>query len=685
MIRILHRTIFYIICLFLCGNVSAGDGVRLLSRPTQDSILLRWAPTDKQTWDLGNQYGYTVERYTILREGKLVEGRPYRLLTAVSLKPAPLSEWERYGDDNNVAAAAQCIFDEGESLPLITPRAIERRYRQEQNRFSMALFAADRSVLAARLSGLYLADKDAAKDEKYLYKVYIPLPDSVSAGLPAPLDTAFAFTGISEYQPLPKPLELKARWEDRKVRLSWNILYLGHVYNSYIVEKSPDGRHYIPATGNAFVQAADEDVSPEYAYRTDSLDNNETTWYYRIRGVNAFGETGPPSDSVAGQGRIPLIVPPVIYDKGVIRNREVFLAWTYPQEMDEYISGFRIYHSSKPTGPKEKIYESKSPQERIFTDRNPDLTNYYVISVFDGETERFSSNVTYAELIDSVPPAKPAGLWGDIDSTGIVRIRWNRNMEKDLDGYRVYRSNRPGFEFQLVSPAVVKDTLFRDSVQLKTLTKQVFYRLKAVDLRQNHSEFSEILELRRPDIIPPVAPRIKSIEQQKGKLLISWINSSSEDVVKHHIYRKEKSDSVFILLASIDKKTGTQSTYTDNSVEAGETYIYQMKAEDDSKLLSPPSRPVLQKAPGEIAEKIQLKKREKEDSIQLSWTVKSKKKVARILIYKATGDNPLQLYTNTTEDTFTDALPAPGTTVKYRIKAVYVDESASGLSNEVKN
>lgn len=668
----------FVIGCFYGSALAEEAGVKLLCRPLRDSIMLRWAPTDKQTWDLGNKYGYTVERYTILRKGQLTDDRERIVLTAVPQKPAPLEEWERYEDDKYVATAAQCIFEREEGLPAINPVAVARRYRQEQNRFTFAMYAADQSVLAARLSGLFLVDKTAQPDEKYLYRAYIALPDTLP-----PLDTAFVFTGRSEYQPLPPPIELAAQWEDKKVTLSWNIFFQSHIYNSYVLEKSSDGKHYEPVSDNAMVQLADPDVSPMYAFKTDSLNDNETEWYYRLRGVNAFGELGPPGDSVAGHGRIPITDAPMIINKEVVNNAEVYLSWSYPQEMNRYISGFRLYRSSNPAGMKQKIYESKTPAERAFTDISPDLTNYYAISVFNNETEKISSNITYAELIDSVPPLKPSGFAGRIDSTGKVWLSWAPNKDKDIDGYRVYRSNRPDVEFLLVTPAVIKPPFYTDSVTLNTLTKQVYYRLRAIDLRQNQSEFSDILEVARPDIIPPVAPVIKSVEAQKGALLITWINSSSVDVVRHHIYRKQKGDTTFHRLASINRKPEKQSSYADRTIEPGETYIYQMKAEDNSQLYSAPSPPVQQKALGGLVEQVLLKKREHPDRVVLHWEIKSKKTVERVLIYKAADDAALQLYNNATENSYTDDTISPDNTYRYRIKAVYVDGTSSALSNEV--
>jgi fibronectin type 3 domain-containing protein len=668
----------FILCCFY-GNTFAGEpGVQLLCRPVHDSILLRWAPAGKQVWDLGNQYGYMVERHTILRNGKLLEKAERTLLTGTPQKPAPLQAWEPYMDDKYVATAAQCIFGEAEGLPPVSPVTVAKRYEQEQNRFSLALYAADQSVLTARLSGLYFADKTAVMDEKYLYTVFIPLPDTLPA-----LDTAFRFTGLSEYQPLPQPIDFSATWGDNKVALSWNIFYLKEVYNSYVVEKSQDGKHYVPISDNAIVQLSDATISPEHAYRTDSLNDNATTWYYRVRGINAFGETGPASDSVVGHGRIPITHAPEIIKKEVRHNREVYFEWGYPEEMNAYITGFRVYRSPQPAGIKQKVYESKTAAERTFTDTAPDITNYYAISVFDSKTEKFSANSTYVELIDSIPPAVPAGLAGKIDSSGKVLLTWNSNEDRDMDGYRIYRSNHPEFEFLLISPVVIKDTSFMDSVQLHTLTKHVYYRLKAIDLRQNQSAFSPILELKRPDIIPPVSPAIKSIDEQKDALLITWISSTSEDVIRHHIYRKEKNDTLFQLLASIDRKPGNLPVYADKSIEPGITYIYQITAEDDSGLSSPPSSPVQKKAPGDKLENIVLKSQERAGSVTLSWSITSKKKVRQVIIYKASGDAPLQIAGHSTKDHYIDTDVAPEQTFRYRIKALYDDESSSVLSNEV--
>ncbi|MDR1668160.1 MAG: hypothetical protein LBS03_10810 [Bacteroidales bacterium] len=679
--------IFKYLTAFLCclpSLVTHGQdrNIALLCSPRPDSILLRWAPADVATWRLGNRYGYAVERYTLLRDGVPTEAMDAVSLTPQPLVPRPPEEWERWEDDRYVSIAAECIFNRDTLLTGGNPHLIARRFREEQNRFAFALYAADRSVKVARLSGLYLTDKTPQQNEKYLYRVYIPVPASDT--LSAPSDTAFAFTGISEYRPLPPPFDLKAQWNDRKVELSWDILYLNHIYNSYIVEKSTDGKTFLPLSDNAIVQLADKGITPRRAYKTDTLENNTANYYYRIRGINAFGETGPAGDTVSGKGRLPVTNAPVITGNEVLDNRKVLLQWQYPEEMNAYVTGFKIYRSPKPEGVKDLLYQTNIPSARSFTDERPGLTNYYGISVFNdiGE-EALSPLVAYAELVDSIPPAPPLALTGSIDSVGHVFIRWARNTEPDMEGYRVYKANRPDFEFMPAHPAALTDTVFADSVNIRTLDTKAYYKVRSIDLRQNQSAFSELLTLDKPDIIPPVSPVIKGIDATAKGIALNWVNSTSTDVARHHVYRQTAGDTSYLPLAAIACGGEAFSSYTDATVQPGTTYRYRVAAEDRSGLFSPHSIPVQAKAPAAGSESIRLKARRESDKTTLNWMIAADKKVIRVLVYRKTGDAPMQLLGNSTGDSYTDSAPHPGETRTYRIKAVYDDESTSPLSNPV--
>ncbi len=680
MLKIVQNISIFFLLEFALTLQAQQPNIALLCSPRHDSILLRWAPANTQTWRLGNEYGYVVKRYTVLKDKKVPKEITEVQLNQTPLKPQPIRAWEKYADDKYVAIAGECIFgSEFKDIPTAgNPHVAYKKYQEETHRFSFAVYAADQSVTAAGLSGLYLADKTALPDEKYLYRVYINCPDSLAT------DTAFSFTGLSEYQPLPEPLEFKAEWGDKKVTLSWNILYQNHIYNSYFLEKSLDkGKTYTRIGENNIVQLADKGVSPDLMYKTDSLPNNTTLVYYRVRGISAFGETGPPSDSVFGIGKLPIINAPMITGYELIGNKLIRLAWDYPSEMNQSITGFKIYRSAKPEGKKKLVYYGKEPQQREFIDSTAGFTNYYLISVYNENTEKLSPIKTYAERVDSFPPVPPQYLSGQIDTAGKVTLRWHKNTDEDMEGYRVYMSNSPEFEFLLVTPAVIMDTVYTDTINLYTLTKNIYYKVKAVDVRQNQSDFSVLLTLKKPDKVAPVSPVIKNVADKGGNPELTWVNSSSNDVVYHHIYRKTRIDSTFQRVATIEKTNELKSVYTDKNLEPGKEYIYYVAAEDENGLLSPPSNTGYFKTPSDISESIKLKKKEYTDNVELTWSIKSEKKVQRVVVYRSVDEEPMRLYGNSETGSYTDTKLSIETTYNYCIKVIYSDGSSSGLSNTV--
>jgi len=665
--------------LFIHNIYAQKNSVKLIASPRKDSVLLRWAPANSKTWRLGNKYGYSVKRYTLLKGKKIPKIIPHTILNKEPLKPADIKEWEKYADDKYIAVAADCIFGSvfKEASVSGNPFVAYKKYKEEKHRFSFALYAADQSVRTAKMSGLYFADKTAKQNEKYLYKVYINTPDSVA------VDTASFFTGLSEYQALPKPITPKAEWSDKKVDIAWNIIYLKHIYNSYILERSADGKNYSPVSENATVQVSDKNINPAYMYKTDTLPDNKTTLYYRVRGISAFGETGPASDSIFGNGTLPLKNAPVIINHKVTDNTTVTLQWEYPEKMNDYIDGFNIYRSEKPSGKKLLIYHGNNPAKREFTDTIPGFTNYYMISVYNKQKEKLSLLRTYAERVDSFPPAVPLNVMGTVDTTGKVTLHWSSNTDRDISGYRVYRANNPHFEFMLAHPDEIKDTLYNETINLKTLTKHIYYRVKAIDQRMNQSAFSSIIEIKRPDIIPPVSPVIKDISNKKSIPTLHWVNSSSTDVVSHKIFRRTKTDSLPRLIATLQRDKSIRSSYTDKSVEPGNEYIYHITATDDSNLQSAPSNPGYFKIPSGIKERIRLKKRVYTDKVKLIWTIRTDKEVERVIVYRSVDKQQIRLYGNSDTNSFTDDRLSPEKTYRYTIRAQYKDGSTSVLSNTI--
>jgi hypothetical protein len=545
------------------------------ARPLKDRILLRWAPNHHQAWQIANKNGYLVYRYTILRDKKLLRKPEFLNLTPDTLKLAPKDEWRQYAENEEAAMlAAGAIFTssfDGMNTKGNVMMAI-RKYQELEQRFGFALMAAEQSRTVANLSALFYEDVEAKKNEKYLYRVIVPNTNEI--------DTGYVFTGITEYAPLPKPLELSATWGDHHADIRWNKLYLKRYYSSYYLEKSEDGKTFTKVTEKPITNIS-KNSKTMYMFKSDSLEQNFKTYYYRVIGINSFGELSPYSDTISGYGYEPVDRSPVITQTKVIENKHVELKWLFPHKFDSIIQGFKIYRTYNPNNGYKHYETLSSTKQRSYIDSFPEINNYYKISVLiDSVEEKRSFENRYAQLIDSFPPMPPIQLSGNIDTNGLVKLSWANNTEKDLKGYRIYRANDLNEEFGMVSNQTLVENKYTETISLNNLTSNIYYKLSAVDIRGNNSKLSEALELTKPDKIAPVSPFFVDFSASDSGVYMSWINSTSKDVVKHELRRSPMNLNLWKTIKTYEKIDSSQYHYFDNEIDFYSTYSYEIYAFD---------------------------------------------------------------------------------------------------------
>jgi len=114
-------------------------------------------------------------------------------------------------------------------------------------------------------------------------------------------------------------------------------------------------------------------------------------------------------------------------------------------------------------------------------------TRYYAtISAFDSLGHE-GGRAPERSAVPGIVPAAPSGLAALPFYFG-VRLTWQRNTERDLDGYNLYRSTTPGGNYQKLNLAVLPDTAYRDSSLLSDTT--YYYVVTAVDTSRNESGYS---------------------------------------------------------------------------------------------------------------------------------------------------------------------------------------------------
>ncbi|KAA2238699.1 hypothetical protein F0L74_21000 [Chitinophaga agrisoli] len=619
--------------------------IAVIARPRQDSILLRWAPATPMLWKMANQYGYTIKRYTILRKGQLLPVPEETLLTTRPLKPLPLPAWEgvvkkqeKYG-----AIAAQALY--GEGFEVSAPQQHKGRdimsiYHQAQEleaRHSFMLLSADLSFEVACAAGLGYVDKQVRPDEKYLYRIFI-------TGTPPEIkrDTGFVFTGYADAAPAPAPHGLEAQAVKTAVLLSWDKTMYERLFVGYIIERSENGGatyHAINQEPVINTSSAADTGRQQRFFRVDTV-QLEQPLVYRIRGITSFGELSPPSDTVHITVAEELQARPSITGAGVVDGK-VWVQWMMPPGKAR-ITGFQVERAPAVNKPYLPLTKRLPAGDTAFTDNAPRSSNYYRIKAFTKDGQASFSLPYFVQLEDSLPPAPPAGLVGQVDDKGIVQLQWQPNQETDLYAYRVFRANDSTVEFVQVTKEPIKATRFTDTIEIKTLTREVYYKLVALDGHYNPSAFSPVLTLRRPDVVPPVPPAFTAQRSEVDGIYLQWQRSTSKDVARHELLRSTDTGWQPLLRVPVGD---TLHAFTDTSAVPGRSYRYCVAAVDSSQLRSL-SQPLTAARinMGSPAVKNALKAviDREHKSIVLRWQVPAD--VTQLWLYKAIPGQPFRLY-----------------------------------------
>lgn len=609
-----------------------------IAKVDQKSVTLRWAPSNAYWWLAANERGYIVERIEIPKDIGELSKATFQRLTPQPIRPWPADYWEKITESDDFAAAAyMCLYGEA---PEFKQGNIFGRLKEEadyvQKRWFIAMLAADQSAVTSQALGLRLLDEDIVPQTRYLYRIF---PDSIPS--PFEPDTAFVIVNTAEITRLNPPVGIITVSLENEIAIKWPRIPNEEIFTTYRIERStnPNGP-FQPINETPFLQLYNPDIPEynEYFTYVDSVGNNSVTYYYRVRGINHFGDTSPPSEVVMGRGRD--LTPPAaphLLKAAPTAFGTVEVEWEQ-KGSDSDLAGFIVSRSAVAEGPFTPLHpELLPPVTRHFTDYNPNPKglNYYQITAVDSSGNISKSFPRYALFQDTFPPAPPKNLRGEIDTTGIVTLWWSPNEEIDLWGYRVYRSNAADHAFIQISNDIVLDTTFIDTITLQTLTEEIFYSVVAVDRGFGHSDYSETLKLKRPDVIAPSSGLFTQYKVDNTKVQLWWRPGSSPDAIEQRLYRLNP-DSTTVLLGTFDMSVNmAEDTLTEN----GQIYTYHLQVMDDDSLLSPPSFPltirITDAAAVKPVELLSARFDPDTKSIVVTWSVIPSCSDCRYVIYRA--------------------------------------------------
>ncbi|MBK9248894.1 MAG: hypothetical protein IPM69_12465 [Ignavibacteria bacterium] len=217
----------------------------------------------------------------------------------------------------------------------------------------------------------------------------------------------------------------------------------------------------------------------------DKFVTNDSTYYYEVRAVNAFGFESIPSLMVQSTPRAVMVNSPKNISTEEFGNG-MRMRWESSGENTvevwKSIDRLKNYH---------RVFPVSEFQEKADSWLDIDLEEgtpyyYFIRSKSRSGMMSTSSDTVEFRRVNRTPPTSPQGLKISIHDSKPT-LTWLKNPEKDLAGYHIRRAiaSNPAIQFYLTDSPVVQSN-YTDSSSI-TQGQSYIYSLYAVDTAGNLS------------------------------------------------------------------------------------------------------------------------------------------------------------------------------------------------------
>lgn len=651
-------------CIFY--TVTPQDRHTLSVSVYNNQAKLRWAPKSFYNWKIGIDNGYCLQRFLINPEFE------QRVLEKTDTIRVPeYLKWKQIVDTSDAAAiVAQAIF--GDNFETINDESsifkIIDVSREQELRYSYSMLMAAQNFELACFMGLGTKQKiDSTK--YYLFKLFVLQPDTTIVA-----DTARVIISPFSKRPLPIINDIYCSYSVNNVQIRWPKTVNNDYFVGYYIERSTDSINFKQLNNTLFVPIDDNNKNSVF-YFNDTVSVVGNNYYYRIRGINAFGEYSSYSNigSVATYNQ--LTENPVIDSVYFTTDKKIKVVWHMPKNADSTCLGYNVLVSEKiSTGYNNINNKLLPPQQRSFVVEPVGAANYIIVAAYDLGQKPLFSLPSFIQCADSTPPLPPKGLKSITDSTGTMHLTWDKNTEKDIAGYRVFFSDNLNSEFSKISDGLIADNKFSYKFPMNWLNQYIYIKIIAEDKSFNYSKFSDVIKVKLNDTIKPSEPVINYYQSTDNGIEIGWVNSSSFDL-SHSCLVKKWQQNIDTLVTFNDNQI---NTFCDNKILPNTEYTYFVVAADSSGNKS---------VSGKILVKAKFKPLAIEllgyadtvlNGIVLQWQ-NSNQPIKQVVIYKALPGNKLNLYKTIigNQNNWCDNNVTINNTYTYRIKVLYANGKSS--------
>jgi hypothetical protein len=635
-------------------------------------VMMRWVPSDYSTLIACSKKGYLIKR--ILWSG---DGKP----DSAMFRNAPfVQNITPFSTQNNSWKDLASESDDAAFLYNVLYKQSEKEANETGMFFGLAMLGCDLNVLLAEGAGLYFKDENAER------KVLAYMIQPMEGKLRRSIIPAIIVVDVTKNDILRNIDSVSAVVKDKEVKLVWNNSDLKPFYPGYFIDRSEsDGKNFVTLNKrpHVFIKTQYEKDKKEISYNDTAAEYGKT-YYYRVRGLSFFGIYGNYSNIVKVKVVKPLSNFAVIDSTQLVRDSLFRIYWHKPHGVNaEEILGYSVYRSRTDNGPYARLNKKPIKDVYEFLDERPYKSTFYKLVTYNIYGDSIASFPFMSLIPDKSPPKIPVGFKGQIDTTGKVRLTWIPNKESDLKGYRIFRNNAPDEEPVEITRVIWRDTVYLDTVDINTLTEEVYYFITAVDEVYNNSPYSKSIKLRRPDKIKPVGVVFNELYHKDSVIVLAWIPSTSKDVVNYELYRRTNNE--FQKIISWNGRDSLKS-YHDDKIIYGNYYQYKIRVYDeggnfsesissshyyDSRLRKPIS-------------KINYTVDREKKSVTLKWEY-PEKDVFNYVLYRAKKGEELKSFRTLKAQTssYVDKELYIGNVYIYKLKANFNSGAESFLSKEI--
>ncbi len=566
------KCILLILCL-LPFWVSSQD-LKIYAKLDGDTSYFTWVNKSAEDWRKSTTYGYKISIFNQDGEKIVVDTIFPKLL---KYKDLPIADEGRL--------LYELAYNKEVALAIYGSDVYEKADREEveEELYETFYFTACKDRKLLRDAG-FLFSYDLDKNQTY--NVSLALMNDVDRKV----SSSITFVP-SEYK-APELPELSSKWKSKRVDLSWSHQGYTDVFNFYDVYFSKDGQSWMK-TDSTIVNFSGEESHPDLLLNSvvKQVPHNDSTYWFKLHGIDFFGDRTKAFSIVKGSASKGIQVSPYWISIQQLRSNEAHLKWNIPEAVRPEVQEYRIYVSEYYDGPYIPDTIGISPSIFEMKRRIPFKSAYFRIIAVDKNQEEFASFPQLIVGVDTLAPAVPVNLKYEIDTTGILNITWDENDEEDFIGYKLFYCYDTTVDMTLAHNNYLGRPAFKDTLELKTTNREVYYKAIAVDRRNNRSEFSEVLVVTKPDVLAPVEPVFLEAKGGPASASLIWYKSISDDVAEQRLFRKKIADGQWDLIEVWDSVIDT--TFEDKELEALQKYVYTLQVIDRAGNESDPSRPVM--------------------------------------------------------------------------------------------